>query len=349
MITRALVLTTALLAVASACGDGDGPAPRTATPSPAATTSSASPTTAPSPGWRQLASMPTPRTEVAAAELNGQIYVIGGFLVDGTASDKVEVYDPPSDSWFVVAALPETRHHAAAVAMDGVLYVIGGYRTTFGDATDTVFAYDPIANSWTQRERMPTARGALAVAASGGLIYAIGGARTGPGGSTESIADVAAYDPEADSWSVVSAMATARDHLAAAAAAPGVSDPAPGAIFAIGGRAGGDFGRNLAANEAYLPVRDTWSSGLMLPTARSGIAAATLHGRIYVFGGEGAGGTFDDNEVYDMKANRWSFAPRMPTARHGLGAAVVGDTMYVIGGGPTPGLSVSGANEAFTP
>ena len=39
----------------------------------------------------------------------------------------------------------------------------------------------------------------------------------------------------------------------------------------------------------------------------------------------------------------------MPTARHGLGAAVVGGTIYVIGGGATPGLSVSGANEAFTP
>jgi hypothetical protein len=39
----------------------------------------------------------------------------------------------------------------------------------------------------------------------------------------------------------------------------------------------------------------------------------------------------------------------MPTARHGLGAAVVGDTIYVIGGGESPGLSVSGTNEAFTP
>jgi hypothetical protein len=41
--------------------------------------------------------------------------------------------------------------------------------------------------------------------------------------------------------------------------------------------------------------------------------------------------------------------PDMLTSRHGLGAAVVGDTIYVIGGGETPGLSVSGANEAFTP
>jgi hypothetical protein len=28
---------------------------------------------------------------------------------------------------------------------------------------------------------------------------------------------------------------------------------------------------------------------------------------------------------------------------------VVGDTIYVIGGGPEPGLSVTGANEAYTP
>ncbi len=60
-------------------------------------------------------------------------------------------------------------------------------------------------------------------------------------------------------------------------------------------------------------------------------------------------GTFDENDAYDRHTDTWQTLEPMPTARHGLGAAVVGDTIYVIGGGPTPGLSVSGVNEAFTP
>jgi hypothetical protein len=39
----------------------------------------------------------------------------------------------------------------------------------------------------------------------------------------------------------------------------------------------------------------------------------------------------------------------MPTARHGLGAAAVAGRIYVISGGPTPGDSVSAANEIFLP
>ncbi len=84
----------------------------------------------------------------------------------------------------------------------------------------------------------------------------------------------------------------------------------------------------------YDRAPDNWSRGPGLPTARSGIAAASLGGRIYVFGGEGNEGTFDENEAYAPQTNTWETLDPMPTARHGLGAAVVGDTIYVIGGGP---------------
>jgi N-acetylneuraminic acid mutarotase len=86
-----------------------------------------------------------------------------------------------------------------------------------------------------------------------------------------------------------------------------------------------------------------------MPTARSGIAAAVLEGRIFVFGGEATTGTFSEVEAYDPKADRWSAYARLPTPRHGLGAATVSGRIYVISGGPTPGGSYSAANEIFTP
>jgi hypothetical protein len=72
-------------------------------------------------------------------------------------------------------------------------------------------------------------------------------------------------------------------------------------------------------------------------------------GRLYVFGGEGADGTFPLNESYDPTQDAWKSMAPMPTARHGLGSAVVDGHIHVISGGPTPGGSFSNVNEVFSP
>jgi N-acetylneuraminic acid mutarotase len=105
----------------------------------------------------------------------------------------------------------------------------------------------------------------------------------------------------------------------------------------------------LAVTEMYDPASDRWQQRAPMPTARSGIAAAVLRGRIWVFGGEAPAGTFDQLEAYDQSRNSWSTSARMPTARHGLGAAAIAGKIYVISGGPRPGGSVSAVNEIFEP
>src|SRR3990172_11465562 len=78
----------------------------------------------PLPGqWVKKAPMPTPRTEVAVAQLSGKIYVVGGLGGDGRV---VEAYDPRADRWEVKAPLPTPLHHTSLVALRGELYVIGG-------------------------------------------------------------------------------------------------------------------------------------------------------------------------------------------------------------------------------
>jgi N-acetylneuraminic acid mutarotase len=79
------------------------------------------------------------------------------------------------------------------------------------------------------------------------------------------------------------------------------------------------------------------------------MTATVVEGKIYVFGGEGAAGTFNDNEAYDPASDLWRAMVPMPTARHGLGSAVVQGRIYVISGGPNPGGSFSDVNEVFTP
>lgn len=86
-----------------------------------------------------------------------------------------------------------------------------------------------------------------------------------------------------------------------------------------------------------------------MPTARGGIAAVALGGRLFVFGGEESVRTLAQTEAYDPVTDQWTAMVSMPTARHGLCAAAVGGKIYVIGGGVKPGASKSGLNEVFDP
>ncbi|HLN99967.1 MAG TPA: kelch repeat-containing protein, partial [Pyrinomonadaceae bacterium] len=85
------------------------------------------------------------------------------------------------------------------------------------------------------------------------------------------------------------------------------------------------------------------------PTVRSGVAAVSLSGKIFVFGGEYGRRTRNNVESYDPENNKWQRWSPMPTPRHGLGAAVIGNSIYVISGGAKPGATFSSVNEVFTP
>ncbi len=290
--------------------------------------------------WETKAPAPTKRTEVAAASLDGKIYVIGGFAKSiALISSLVEEYNPASDSWRERAPMPAGRHHAGIGVVKDRLYVIGGFHHSLlnvWDPTATVYEYDPRSDQWTTRKPMPTARGALAVTVLGGKLHAIGGyGKDGNSGAHE------VYDPDTDTWSAAAPILVPRDHHAVAAVG--------GRLYAIGGRLNRQYSQNLPTNEMYDPSTNQWTRKADLPTARSGITAQVVGGRIYVFGGEAPSGTFRENEAYDPERDAWDSQAPMPTSRHGLGSAVVGGKIYVLGGGPTPGGSFSDVNEVFTP
>ncbi|MCH8351991.1 MAG: hypothetical protein IIB29_17230, partial [Chloroflexi bacterium] len=121
--------------------------------------------------WTRLAPVPTPRAEVAAAELNGKIYVFGGF---GAGARANEEYDIAADLWRKRAPIPQGVDHAAAVALDGKVYLIGGFNGRF-QPVDTVWSYNPESDAWTPLADLPTPRGGLGAAVIAGKIYAVGG------------------------------------------------------------------------------------------------------------------------------------------------------------------------------
>ncbi len=301
------------------------------------TTDSTAPVDIMSPGkWVPLAPMPTARQEVAVAELNGRVFVIGGFGAGSEAVPTVEVYDPATDRWETRAPLPAPTHHAAAAVIDGRLFVVGGYSGGRLSWTPlrTVYEYDETRNSWSTRAPLRLARGGLAVATVGGRLHAVGGS----GDSASAAHEV--YEPTPDRWTDAPPMPTARDHLAAVAF--------QGKLWAIGGRTS-FVGTQFTNVEIYDPAANAWSTGPPLPVGRGGLAAAVLGDRVFVFGGEAPLRIFSANEMYEVAGNRWIGKDPMRTPRHGIGAAAVGNRIYVPGGGTQPGYAATNVNEAYVP
>jgi non-specific serine/threonine protein kinase len=278
--------------------------------------------------WRLLEPMPTVRTEVAAAAVDGRIVVVGGFA-PGATVPTVEVYDLAADTWTAGPDLPVAVNHAMAASLEDEAYVFGG---TDGDGAISDAAFVLRGEAWEALPPMPEPRTAGGAAVAGGLIYVVGG--VGPEGVAER---TLVFDPAAGRWSVTEGLGRPREHMGVAA----FDDR----VYAVGGRAGTLAG--FGDVEVLDPGR-SWSRLPDLPTARGGMAAtATSNGFVVAAGGEQEGGTFDEVEAFDVEAQRWVALPPMPTARHGLGVVAVGTTVYVLAGGVDPGLSFSGAVESI--
>jgi N-acetylneuraminic acid mutarotase len=294
----------------------------------------------PTTGWRTLAQMPLgPRQENGVVELNGEIYVIGGFDETQAIVSEVEAYDSATNTWRQAASIPTPLHHVNVAAARGRIYVVGALRNPEFIATGITLEYDPAANTWTQRTPMPagTERGASAVAALNDLIYVAGGLRNGA-----SVDDFSVYDPASDTWQNLQNMPTARDHF--------VGAPAGGRFFGIGGRNQSGL---RAEVEIYDPQSATWSAGSPMPTARGGCMGAAVNGRIFVVGGEGASaataGVFNNNEAYDPSANSWTTLESMARPRHGTGAVGLNGALYVPGGADREGFGAVNVNDQFVP
>jgi Kelch motif len=310
---RGLAAITTLAVLAVACSDP---------PAPIGSTEGLS--------WQSLAPVPTERTEVAAALLDGRIYVAGGFAAPNRTVDTVEVYDIAADEWTAGPPLPLPVNHAMAAATEAEIFLFGGF-TGEGPPSDRAFVLR--GEAWEELPRMPEPRGAGGAAVAGGLLYVVGG--VGPDGVAE---QTMVFDLETGRWSFAAGLDRPREHLGVAVAGD--------TVYAVGGRAGTLSG--FGDLESYDPGADRWTPLGGMPTPRGGMAAAgTSNGFVVAVGGEEESGTFDEAEAYDVEGERWIALPPLSTARHGLGVVADGTTVYVIAGGPEPGLAFSGAVESI--
>ena len=106
--------------------------------------------------WMEGATLPNPRTEVTAANLDEAVYVIGGFTFDGKITDIVEMYNSTDNTWVQnIKSLPLPLHHASSDIYGDKIYVVGGYTGNWLPSNN-LFIYDPATNNWTLGNPMPT-------------------------------------------------------------------------------------------------------------------------------------------------------------------------------------------------
>jgi DNA-binding CsgD family transcriptional regulator/N-acetylneuraminic acid mutarotase len=123
--------------------------------------------------WSTLASKPTPVTDIQAALVSEKIYVPGGRLANGSATDRLEVYDPRKGTWENRAPLPEPLSAYGMTFFEGQIYLFGGKNGEQYSAS--VYVYDPQEDRWTTRTSMSSPRAYTSVVESGGKIYVMGG------------------------------------------------------------------------------------------------------------------------------------------------------------------------------
>jgi hypothetical protein len=279
-------------------------------------------------GWSMGHAMPLARSEHGVAELDGKVWVLGGYPPGRLPTDLVQVYDPATSRWTLGPSLPRPLHHMMSAAVDGKLYVIGGEAegASTGKPPEFVadtWVHDPAVGGWVARAPMPTARSGGGAAVVDGKIYVAGGRP--PGGSAFEV-----YDPATDRWEKLPDLPTQRNHLAMAA----LGDK----VIVAGGRfEPGAMAERTDVVEVYDPATRRWSRAAPLPAPVGGITGAAHAGCMFVFGGEGERGHIlgltPTAFGYDPRSDRWTRLPDLPIAIHGLkGTAVIDGRIFLPGG-----------------
>ncbi len=268
--------------------------------------------------WQRGADMPTPRTSAKAAVVNGTIYVFGGynskdnFLENWKMADHVEAYDPLTDTWTQRKEMPISRIYFGLGVVAGKVYLIGG---TAGlgagqeQRMDRVDIYDPATDTWEKGPKMPTRRNPGGVAVVSNRIYVIGGEGwplPQGWGAGPFLGSIEEYDPINRQWRKKKDLLELKNWFS--------SVIIENNIYLIGGYTLEGGLQEVATVNVYHPRTETWREISALPNPLGAFDAATVKGKIYVFGSLGAGVRFStDVLVYDAGFHAVEATGKFPT------------------------------------
>jgi len=207
------------------------------------------------------------RTFGAAVELNGFIYLFGGF--DGTnILDTTWIYDEAKGSWSQGANLPAPRFGSAVVADGAFIWVLGGFEgLSIGDESDAIYRYDPRADDWFFYGHGIILGRFHGVTLPNGDFHLLGGSFNGVFHCV-------------DNFRVPSFSCRPQIPF-------GITDPAVVTdgvrIYVVGGA--GPVPRAAGLTQVFDTVSRTWSLGPPMPSGVDNTSGVIVNGRLYVMGG----------------------------------------------------------------
>ena len=292
--------------------------------------------------WAAGPTFPTsgaPRAHVAAAEIGGTIWALGGTPFDGGDNGVTHYLASGASTWTAAPAQegPILWHGAAIDGLNRII-VFGGVDAT-GNQEGSNYAYNPIDGP---EDGLPDRSGSAPLGRFAyatddvGRAYTIGGG-PGPDATTgdPNIGHSERYVASSDSWEVL-------DPAPYGVAEAALAYDGLGHLLLFGGIDATASARLTTVAQFDL-ASETWMTDVVapMPVALSGHKAVLgSDDRIYVIGGESGpiGTPIPEDRVWvlHLPTGTWSEGPTMAAAHRHFGAVMgPGDTIYVLGGDDT--------------
>jgi N-acetylneuraminic acid mutarotase len=214
--------------------------------------------------WRVGPPLPLGLNHPAAAVLEGQIYLAGGYR--GNAPSGA-VFTLTAGRWERRASLHYPRGALGLVALDGHLYAVGGRGAQ--DEVGPAEVYDPGANAWRDLPELPMPRDHVAAAAFRGRVCVAGGRF---GSSTRNTGRVDCWDPAGGAWATLPSLPRPTSGAAAGVLAD--------RLLVLGGE------ESTAVIDLFAAYDGThWESLEPMRAPRHGLGVALAANRLYVCAG----------------------------------------------------------------
>ena len=231
--------------------------------------------------WFGLPNMSTRRVGAASIELNGLIYVIGGYcLHPDKPLSSCEVFNPRTGVWSFTSEMKHARFgHAISAVSNRYLFVVGGdCRRTLVTAIER---YDSLTDTWEVVCQLPTPVAGGRMLERAGTLFLVGG---DVGSQPLSFTNkVRSFNPETLQWETLPySLERGRSACAVCWCGDGSTS-----LAVIGGYAAQeDSFFELNSGEILNPVSGERRDIPPLPEPRAGCRAVQFGKKIFVVGGE---------------------------------------------------------------
>jgi MYXO-CTERM domain-containing protein len=276
--------------------------------------------------WSPAGTLATSRYYFSATRLrDGRVLVTGGVhpeVIGGstvyTTVAGAELYDPSSNAWSQAEPLATARHdHVATLLEDGRVLVTGGHGADYLRSTEI---FDASTGHWSAGPDLSAGRDLATLTRLDDNTVVIAGGSNSAG----AVASAERYDPLANTWTTIGALATARfGHTAALLPT--------GELVVAGG-----FGSTLPTTIELLdPATALWSPGGTLGAGRAYLQCAVQpDGRVLVGPGWQGAATYVANaDLLDFSSPVWTAGPALQGSRRDAAAALsYWGRLVVVGG-----------------